>query len=372
MIRPPSDSSPEPKQRLPPQGLGQRKNTPTKTKRLPWYRHTAWFIPLAACVVFAVLIVGGLAVRQVIILIQRAVPAEVGDEATGQNGDAAVPVVGGESAMIDEPLASLESREPGYDALPPAAAKGRGRKLPKRLPLGALQLLVPAYFYPAGPGLLHWERLFQASRSAEVIAIVNPSSGPGEKSDPNYVDIVKRADASGLRTLGYLSTSYAKRPLAEVQADVDKWFQLYSEVQGVFLDEQTSTIDGVDYYVALSRYIRQKRPEALIFTNPGTVCAREYLTRAAADVVCIAERGKDFGAEFPAWVKEESPGRFAALIYEIDQPEQMRQLIREGIARRIGYIFVTDTRLPNPWDRLPSWWNAEVDAVRELNPPQRN
>ncbi len=143
MIRPSSDRSPEPEPRLPPRVLGQRKKKPRNTKQLPWYRHTAWFIPLAACVMFAVLIVGGLAVRQVIILIHGAAPAEVGDGVTGSNGDVAVAGAGGGSAKNDEPPVSLASSEPGYEVLPPAAAKEPGRKLRKMLLVGPHRDMFP-------------------------------------------------------------------------------------------------------------------------------------------------------------------------------------------------------------------------------------
>ena len=56
-----------------------------------------------------------------------------------------------------------------------------------------LRLLVPAYFYPAGDGLRHWDRLLAAPAECGAVAIVNPASGPGEKPDPNYRQICERA-----------------------------------------------------------------------------------------------------------------------------------------------------------------------------------
>ncbi len=32
-------------------------------------------------------------------------------------------------------------------------------------------------------------------------------------------------------------------------------------------------------------------------------------------------------------------------------------------------VFITDDVGPNPHDRLPSYWDAEVQAVRQLNQP---
>src|SRR6266511_2045748 len=54
-----------------------------------------------------------------------------------------------------------------------------------------VRLLVPAYFYPAGPGLKEWERLIAASARVPIVAVVNPASGPGKEADANYVKVLQ-------------------------------------------------------------------------------------------------------------------------------------------------------------------------------------
>jgi hypothetical protein len=44
-----------------------------------------------------------------------------------------------------------------------------------------LKMLVPAYFYPAGDGLLEWDKLIEAAKTTDIIAIMNPNSGVGKK-----------------------------------------------------------------------------------------------------------------------------------------------------------------------------------------------
>ena len=39
----------------------------------------------------------------------------------------------------------------------------------------------------------------------------------------------------------------------------------------------------------------------------------------------------------------------------------------EGGPLNVGYAFVTDYDGPNPYDGLPSDWDAEVEAVRRVN-----
>ena len=55
-------------------------------------------------------------------------------------------------------------------------------------------LLVPAYFYPAGDGLQHWDDLLAAADRVPIVAIVNPASGPGKAADPKKAGRTIRVD----------------------------------------------------------------------------------------------------------------------------------------------------------------------------------
>lgn len=231
-----------------------------------------------------------------------------------------------------------------------------------------LHLWVPAYYYPFGPGLAQWERLLEGARRAPVVAIVNPDSGPGKKLDTNYAAVTSRARQAGVTLVGYVSTQYSKRPLADVQAEVDRWLQFYPAIQGVHVDEQASDAGKVDYYTDLYNYVRRKIPGALVLSNPGTDCAEDYLSRPAADVICLFEREQGFESfRPPAWAARYPPGRFAVQAYQVDGAAKMEGYLQEAVRRRVGYIYITDARGANPYDRLPSYWDAEVAAVQRLN-----
>lgn len=58
-----------------------------------------------------------------------------------------------------------------------------------RLPSVYMDLLVPAYFYPAGPNLPLWSRLADVSRKLgpkRLAVIANVHNGPGKQVDGNY------------------------------------------------------------------------------------------------------------------------------------------------------------------------------------------
>lgn len=242
------------------------------------------------------------------------------------------------------------------------------RAAPAALQLPALQLLVPAYFYPGGEGLKEWDRLIDAAGRVPIVAIANPASGPGDKTDENYTRVLRRAADAGITIIGYVSTSYGKRPRREVEADINCWLDLYPGIKGFLFDEQASGADLTDHYAALARYARGKLPQALVINNPGTQCAEDFLSRSAADTVIWFENGRGFDDLQPAdWGEKYPPQRFAALAYKIAAAPQMRAQVKLALKRRLGYVFVTDEDLPNPWDRLPPYWQEEVAAVRAAN-----
>ena len=90
-----------------------------------------------------------------------------------------------------------------------------------------LELLVPAYFYPAGANDKLWEDVAAAGKAGvPITVIVNPASGPGKKLDTNYAAVIARVQKSGVKTVGYVSTRYGKRPAKDVEADVKTWLTL--------------------------------------------------------------------------------------------------------------------------------------------------
>jgi hypothetical protein len=231
-----------------------------------------------------------------------------------------------------------------------------------------LKLLIPAYFYPAEKGMTQWERILQSPSAAKTVVILNAHSGPGKGMDLNYLKVVERARQQNVTPIGYVSTQYARRPLDEVKGDVDKWTRFYPGIQGIFFDEQPTSSEQVPYFAALYEHAKKQRGLSLVVTNPGAICAEEYVARPVADVVCLVEVTKDFESyQRPAWTNRYPAERFAALVHKTTTREQMEQRIVEMREKKIGYCFITDAEAPNPWGRLPRYWDAEVEAVRRAN-----
>lgn len=72
----------------------------------------------------------------------------------------------------------------------------------------AINLLVPAYFYPSAGGS-DWNALIAAAQEGTpVTAIMNPGSGAGLAPNRDYVAAVNALRAAGGKVLGYVPTGY--------------------------------------------------------------------------------------------------------------------------------------------------------------------
>lgn len=230
-----------------------------------------------------------------------------------------------------------------------------------------LKLFVPAYFYPAGEGRKDWQRLIAAAKRVPIVAIANPASGPGKRIDPNYTEVIEQAIRAGATVIGYVSTSYAKRPIDEVKADVDRWRQFYPAIRGVFFDEQTSDESRLAYYRELFAYARDQIADGFVASNPGVACDAGYFVEGGPDAICVFEHHDGYERFAPpaAW-NAGLRRRCAVLPYQTRGAEQMHERLRRAAEWRLGYFYATDDAGANPWDRLPGYWDEEVAAVEAL------
>ena len=137
-------------------------------------------------------------------------------------------------------------------------------------------LFVPAFFYP-GP---QWTEAVDGKQVPRVLILDLTDTGAGTAPEPAFQSVVKIAKAAGITVLGYSSTQYANRPLAQVEADF-RHYKAWYAVTGVFLDEASPYAAQIGYYRQLAQYIHKTNPAAPIWINPGTYPARAYMTVAS-------------------------------------------------------------------------------------------
>jgi len=183
------------------------------------------------------------------------------------------------------------------------------------------------------------------------------SSGAGSAPNRAYAAAVARAQAAGIKILGYAATGYARRPVAAVATDV-RHYRAWYHVTGIFLDQAATGTGELSYYQKLTSYIRHRDPGAMVMLNPGTYPSRRYM--ALGDVVLAYEGSYARYAtlQVPAWVDKYPAARFSHVVYATPG-SRLAAALRLAVARHAGYVYVTDMAGRNPYRSLPRYWAAE-------------
>ncbi|HRI16564.1 MAG TPA: spherulation-specific family 4 protein [Verrucomicrobiota bacterium] len=229
--------------------------------------------------------------------------------------------------------------------------------------------MVPAYFYPSTGS--DWDRLTAAASRVPLVAIMNPANGPGNSptADPRYLRAIQSLQQAGGRVTGYVYTSYGKRSPQEVKADLRHYHELYP-LDGFFLDEMANdgTSASVTYYAELYDYIHRLKPSYHVTGNPGTRTREIYLSRPTVDTMVTFEDGTGYTPYVPeAWNARYPSHQFCHLLHSITNAAGLTNAVSLAQKRNAGFLFVTDDVLPNPWDHLPTYWDAQIDLVEEAN-----
>lgn len=225
---------------------------------------------------------------------------------------------------------------------------------------GTLRIAVPAYYWTSGT----WARVAATSEADLVVA--NPSSGPGGAFDSNYASLINTATGAGKRVVGYVHTNYAKRPMADVLADIAHYRSWYG-LNGFFLDEVPWSCADPSlsaYYASIATSVRAQPSPYLVLNPGGTQQSDCYM--ASADVVVNFEGTATGYATWQAnpWTSSYAAGRFWHIVYSADDVAR-DQAVLAARERNVGHLYVTSMSPPNPFVDLPttSYWSALAQVV---------
>jgi hypothetical protein len=227
---------------------------------------------------------------------------------------------------------------------------------------------VPAYFYPSSGS--DWNDLNAAAGKVPITAIMNPFNGPGNSLDANYVSAVNSLRAAGGRVIGYVHTSYTARPIEQVINDINRYKTWYN-VDGIFVDEMSNTgpAERLNYYRDIYNHVKSIDPNWQVMGNPGTTTIEQYLTWPTADRLMVFE---NVGATYPGYVPSSwnfnyDRSKFVHLVHAESSSADALSHLNLAVQRNAGGIYITDDILPNPWNRLPNYWDSLVDSVAAIN-----
>jgi len=219
--------------------------------------------------------------------------------------------------------------------------------------------IVPLYSYPTESP---WSAIVSAKLahpSVTVVAIANVDNGPGTAVDSAFTSGIRTLTTADIGVIGYVYTSYGARATATVKADVDAWRKYYPSISGIFFDEE-SNVDGADaYYRDLGTYVKSNGM-TLTVGNPGTDTGSAYIN--ALDVTFIYESaGLPSTTMLANWCSSYPLKRVGVIPYAANFDLAWVQQARSAV----GYIYVTNDDLPNPWDTLPSYFSNLLAALEQ-------
>lgn len=243
-------------------------------------------------------------------------------------------------------LLSLAACDPG--GRPPPGATGESE----------LRIAVPAYVNP--PDAAYWKALIDAAPTVRDV-IVNPNSGPGTTLSQPYVQLIKTLRDAGLEVLGYIPTEYGARDAAQVTAEIDRWREWYG-VDDIFFDEVPAVAAGIPAYAGYAAAVHGR--DGTVVLNPGLVPDRGYFD--FADAIVTFESPFDAyknAKEPPDWLRTQTNAEVWHIVSGVPR-DRLTDVVDQARKHAVDHIYVTDDAEPNPYDRLPSYWGAQLDAVR--------
>jgi hypothetical protein len=225
-------------------------------------------------------------------------------------------------------------------------------------PGAASGTIVPLYSYPTDAS---WKAIVAAKQmhpTVAVRAIINPDSGPGASVDPTFQTGIAALDAAGIVVLGYVATTYAQKPAAAAQVEIDAYKGFYAGVRGIMFDEMSNTPGDEAYYQGLDQYAKSKGL-AVTVGNPGSDVPETFI--GAVDTIFVYESGglPDL-SKVPSYYAQHAREGFGVIPYAVPA---LDAAFVASARKQVGFIYLTDDDLPNPWDTLPPYFAGLLAAL---------
>ena len=194
-------------------------------------------------------------------------------------------------------------------------------------------MLIPAYWYPQSPQPgqpARWDVLSDVGRTmmlGGLIVVANHDGGHFTEVDSNYANSIAALRKICTPVLGYVHDCYNGTKTdgncinylaANVMGDVDRWFNTYN-VDGIFIDQVGSREVDEPRAESLVQQVRNRRSDAIVVLNPGSIPSQTFMTRTDPAIVVIREAPIDDYGAFPpagdkyAWLRNRADGVYAGI-----------------------------------------------------------
>ena len=228
----------------------------------------------------------------------------------------------------------------------------------------ATNLFVPAYFHPSDRPT-YWNDLAVAAQTVTTTVILNPDNGFGTNVDSSYVNAIDLVRESGGKIIAYIYSNYGNRSMIDIASEIDNYIAFYA-IDGFFIDQMTAdgTDENVRYYEQIYNYIKNKNSHYSVTGGPGVVPDEVYLSKPVVDNLVVFEGNIRSYVNFQPeqWQLNYPKDRFIHIVHNASS-DQMKQVFSEIDKNLAGNLYITDNRLPNPYDSLPQYGGLELEIA---------
>jgi spherulation-specific family 4 protein len=218
-------------------------------------------------------------------------------------------------------------------------------------------IIVPLYTYPTSST---WDEVINIKTdypSVPIIAVINPADGPGSYQNSDLVSGIGNLHSAGITVLGYVNTHYGSRSSHSVKKDISTYISLYN-IDGIFFDEMSNTEGNEHYYQSLSNYAKSL---GFTFTigNPGADVPSSYIG-TVDNIVIYEDSGLPNISDLEGWHASYDKTNFSIIAHSVDSLD--KSFVSEA-SNYVGYMYITDNRMPNPYHSLPSYFDELASVL---------
>jgi len=233
--------------------------------------------------------------------------------------------------------------------------------------------MVPLYVYPGAA----WDQLVAAAATGvQIIAIINPNSGPSATGpDASYTTYMQKLKNAGVQMVGYVHTLWGARDINTVKSEIDIWATKYVGVTGIFFDEAATGTAEIPYYATTYNYVMSKSGNQHVILNPGLEPDAGYLAVSTNIVIFENYASTLASTNFGSWTncapnaasKANYKYRFTGIAHTAAQASMSTYI--SGVHNKgMGYIYITDGAGGCcTYNTLVTYFAAEAAAVKAFN-----
>ena len=218
-------------------------------------------------------------------------------------------------------------------------------------------ILVPLYVDPDST----WYKLIEEKHehhNVPIIAVINPSNGPGTAINQRYAGGVRQLQHSGIIVLGYVYTNYGIRNATDIESEINSYKDWYG-VNGIFFDEMANVEGKESYYANLTKYVKT-HDMSMTIGNPGTDTLPSYVG-TVDNLVLYENQNLPPVSLFGGWHENFTKNNFSFVSYGVESMNSQDVLL---LAKHVGYLYVTERGLDNPWDALSGYFDKLVEMLK--------